>query len=77
MVRIYSMTKPLTSVAVMMLYEQGHFQLDDPVSLFLPYFADMRVAVGGQRGKIDTVPAARPMTIRDLLTHTSGLTYGF
>ena len=76
-VRIYSMTKPLTSVAVMMLYEQGLFQLDDPLSRYLPYFADMRVATGGQRGKIDTVPAARPITVRDLLTHTSGLTYGF
>ena len=76
-VRIYSMTKPLTSVAVMMLYEQGLFQLDDPVSRFLPCFTTMRVATGGQRGKIDTAPAARPITIRDLLTHTSGLTYGF
>ena len=76
-VRIYSMTKPLTSVAVMMLYEEGRFQLDDPVSAYLPCFSTMRVAVGGQRGKIDTVPAARPITIRDLLTHTSGLTYGF
>ena len=76
-VRIYSMTKPLTSVAVMMLYEQGRFQLDDPVSAYLPCFTTMRVASGGQRGKIDTVPAARPITIRDLLTHTSGLTYGF
>ena len=76
-VRIYSMTKPLTSVAIMMLYEQGLFQLDDPVSRFLPCFTTMRVAAGGQRGKIDTVPAARQITIRDLLTHTSGLTYGF
>ncbi len=76
-VRIYSMTKPLTSVAVMMLYEEGRFQLDDPVSHYLPCFTTMRVATGGQRGKLDTVPAARPITIRDLLTHTSGLTYGF
>ena len=77
-VRIYSMTKPLTSlVAIMMLYEQGLFQLDDPISRFLPYFANMRVANGGQRGKVDTVPAAREITFRDLLTHTSGLTYGF
>ena len=76
-VRIYSMTKPLTSLAIMMLYEQGLFQLDDPISLFLPYFTNMRVASGGQRGKIDTVPAAREITFRDLLTHTSGLTYGF
>ncbi|MGH7212204.1 MAG: serine hydrolase domain-containing protein [Acetobacteraceae bacterium] len=76
-VRIYSMTKPLTSVAVMMLYEEGRFQLDDPIARFLPCFANMRVAVGGSRGKIDTVPAERQITIRDLLTHTSGLTYGF
>ncbi|WP_216851329.1 serine hydrolase [Acidisphaera sp. L21] len=76
-VRIYSMTKPLTSLAIMMLYEEGRFQLDDPISRFLPYFAHMRVASGGQRGKIDTVPAAREITFRDLLTHTSGLTYGF
>ncbi len=76
-VRIYSMTKPLTSVAVMMLYEEGRFQLDDPIARFLPCFADMRVAVGGSRGKIDTVPAERDITLRDLLTHTSGLTYGF
>lgn len=76
-VRIYSMTKPLTSVALMMLYEQGLFQLDDPVSRYLPAFATMRVATGGNRAKLDTVPAERPITIRDLLTHTSGLTYGF
>jgi CubicO group peptidase (beta-lactamase class C family) len=76
-VRIYSMTKPLTSLAILMLYEEGRFQLDDPVSRFLPAFKHMRVASGGQRGKIDTVPAAREITIRDLLTHTSGLTYGF
>ncbi|MFC6790420.1 serine hydrolase domain-containing protein [Methylobacterium komagatae] len=75
--RIYSMTKPLTSVAVMQLYEQGLFQLDDPVSRFLPEFAEMRVAVGGNRAKIETEPARRPITIRDLLTHTAGLTYGF
>lgn len=75
--RIYSMTKPLTSVAVMMLYEEGRFQLDDPLSRYLPEFAEMRVAVGGNRVKLDTVPAQRQITIRDLLTHTSGLTYGF
>ncbi len=75
--RIYSMTKPLTSVAVMQLYEQGHFQLDDPVSRFLPEFKEMRVAVGGNRAKIETEPAKRPITVRDLLTHTAGLTYGF
>ncbi len=75
--RIYSMTKPLTSLAVLMLYEEGRFQLDDPVARFLPEFAEMRVMVGGNRAKLETVPALRPITIRDLLTHTSGLTYGF
>ena len=75
--RIYSMTKALTSTAIMMLYEEGRFQLDDPISRFLPAFAGQRVAAGGMRGKIDTVPAARDITFRDLLTHTSGLTYGF
>ena len=76
-VRIYSMTKPLTSVAIMMLYEEGRFQLDDPISRFIPPFAGQRVLTGGSRGKLDTVPAARDITFRDLLTHTSGLTYGF
>ena len=75
--RIYSMTKPLTSTAIMMLYEEGRFQLDDPISRFLPAFRNMRVYAGGSRGKIDTVPAEREITFRDLLTHTSGLTYGF
>ncbi len=75
--RIYSMTKPLTSVAVMQLYERGLFQLDDPVARYLPEFAEMRVAVGGNRAKIETEPARRPITVRDLLTHTAGLTYGF
>jgi CubicO group peptidase (beta-lactamase class C family) len=75
--RFYSMTKPLTSTAVMMLYEEGHFQLDDPITRFLPCFKDMRVSVGGMRGKLETVPAERDISFRDLLTHTSGLTYGF
>ncbi|NKC33457.1 serine hydrolase domain-containing protein [Falsiroseomonas selenitidurans] len=75
--RIYSMTKPITSVAIMMLYEEGRFQLDDPISRFLPYFANQRVCTGGARGKLETVPAMRCITFRDLLTHTSGLTYGF
>ncbi|MHC2002668.1 serine hydrolase domain-containing protein [Methylobacterium sp. CM6241] len=75
--RIYSMTKPLTSVAVMMLYEEGRFQLDDPITRFLPEFTDMRVFTGGNRVKAETVPAQRPITIRDLLTHTAGFTYGF
>jgi len=75
--RIYSMTKPLTSVAIMMLYEEGRFQLDDPITRFLPCFHDMRVLTGGTRGQWDSVPAERDITFRDLLTHTSGLTYGF
>ncbi len=77
MFRIYSMTKPLTSTAIMMLYEEGRFQLDDPISRFLPSFATMRVYTGGSRGSVDSVPATRGITFRDLLTHTSGLTYGF
>ena len=75
--RFYSMTKPLTSAAIMMLYEEGRFQLDDPVTRFLPYFANQRVCTGASRGKLETVPAERDITFRDLLTHTSGLTYGF
>lgn len=75
--RIYSMTKPLTSTAIMMLYEEGRFQLDNPISRFIPAFANSRVCVGGSRGKLDTVPAERDITFRDLLSHTSGLTYGF
>jgi CubicO group peptidase (beta-lactamase class C family) len=76
-VRIYSMTKPLTSTAIMMLYEEGRFQLDNPISRFIPAFRNPRVYSGGSRGKIETVPAEREITFRDLLTHTSGLTYGF
>jgi len=74
LVRIYSMTKPLASVALMMLYEDGLFQLDDPISDVLPAFKTMRVWDGEGR---DPVPAERGITYRDLLTHTSGLTYGF
>lgn len=74
--RIYSMTKPLTSVAIMMLYEEGRFQLDDPITRFLPSFRDMRVFTSGSRGTYESVPAERDITFRDLLTHTAGLTYG-
>lgn len=76
-VRIYSMTKPLTSAAIMMLYEEGRFQLDDPVSRFLPVFANQRVFVSNMRDQFHSVPAQRDITFRDLLTHTSGLTYHF
>jgi CubicO group peptidase (beta-lactamase class C family) len=75
--RIYSMTKPITSVGLMMLYEQGRFQLDDPVHRFIPSWKDLRVFVGGNHPVWKTAPVERPMTIRDLLSHTSGLTYGF
>jgi CubicO group peptidase (beta-lactamase class C family) len=75
--RLFSMTKPLTSVAAMMLYEEGFFQLDDPISRWLPAFAGQRVFTGGGYGATMTEPAVRDITFRDLLTHTSGLTYGF
>ena len=75
--RIYSMTKPITSIAIMMLYEEGRFQLDDPVSRSSRPSRDLRVFTGGSRGRSRRVPAERDITFRDLLTHTSGLTYGF
>jgi CubicO group peptidase (beta-lactamase class C family) len=74
--RIYSMTKPITSTAAMMLYEEGKFRLGDPLHDFLPEFKDMQVAEKGTDGDVKLVPAARPITIRDLLTHTAGLGYG-
>ena len=77
LVRIYSMTKALTSTAIMMLYEEGRFQLDDPITGFLPCFRGQRVFTGGSRLAYQSVPAERDITFRDLLTHTSGLTYGF
>lgn len=75
--RIYSMTKPITSVAAMMLHEEGGFELTDPVSAFIPSFADARVYTGGPDLRPLTVPATEPVRIWHLLTHTSGLTYGF
>ena len=71
--RIYSMTKPITSVAVMMLYEEGHFQLNAPISEFIPAFKDMKVYANRGDAIID---AESEMTIKHLLTHTSGLIYG-
>ena len=71
--RIYSMTKPITSIAVMMLYEEGHFQLSTPVSEIIPAFKDMQVYT---EGGADIVDAETEMTIKHLLTHTSGLIYG-
>ena len=75
--RIYSMTKPVTSVAAMMLYEEGAFELKDPVHRFIPSFRDVRVYTQGSALKAATVPATEPVRIWHLLTHTSGLTYGF
>ena len=75
--RIYSMTKPITSVAAMMLYEEGAFELKDPGQPFIPSFADMRVYRAGSASNPVTEPATEPMRIWHLLTHTSGLTYGF
>ena len=75
--RIYSMTKPVTSVAAMMLWEQGAFDLNDPISKWLPEFADARVYVGGPATKPVTAPVTEPIRVWHLLTHTSGLTYGF
>ncbi len=75
--RIYSMSKPVTSVALMQLYEHGHFQLDQPVHKLIPSWRDLRVYQAGQYPEFMTTPCSRPMTIRDVLTHQSGLTYGF
>ncbi|MDF3074091.1 MAG: beta-lactamase family protein [Alphaproteobacteria bacterium] len=79
--RIYSMTKPLTSVAAMMLVEEGKMQLSDPVAKYLPVMKELQVGAEkpGADGKpmLETAPAKRTMTVQDLLRHTSGLTYGF
>ena len=74
--RIYSMTKPITSVAVMMLYERGLLHLDDPASEYIPALKQLEVFESGDAKSYRTVPAQREMTIRDLLTHTAGFTYG-
>ena len=79
--RIYSMSKPITSVAIMMLVEQGKLTLDEPVAKYIPAFKEMKVSVEakGEDGKPEhqLVDAKKPITIQDLLRHTSGLTYGF
>jgi len=76
-VRLYSMTKPVTSVAAMMLYEEGAFDLYDPVSSVIPSFADAMVWAGGNRDAPVLEPQRAPMAMWNLFTHTSGLTYGF
>ncbi|GAA5130083.1 serine hydrolase domain-containing protein [Pseudonocardia adelaidensis] len=75
--RIYSMSKPITSVAVLMLYERGLIELTDPVARYLPAFADMRVYRSGSAANPGTAPAAEPIRVWHLLTHTAGLTYGW
>lgn len=74
--RIYSMTKPIASVALMTLYERGHFQLNDPVSRFFPSWKQHRVWVSGEGSSMVTEAPARPVSMRDMLCHTGGLTYG-
>ena len=79
--RIYSMSKPITTAAAMMLVEEGRLQLDDPLSKYIPAFAAVKVGVETKAGDgttvLDSVPAKRPITIQDLMRHTSGITYGF
>ena len=74
--RLYSMTKPITSVALMSLYEKGYFQLNDPVSRFIPSWRNHRVWVSGRGAEMVTEPTVRPVSMRDMLCHTGGLTYG-
>lgn len=75
--QIYSMTKPVTGAALMQLWEQGKFRLDDPLARYLPEYADMRVYAGKDAaGQPRYIPAARPITVRDILRHTAGFAYG-
>jgi CubicO group peptidase (beta-lactamase class C family) len=75
--RIYSMTKPITSTAVLMLYEEGRFRLTDPVADYIPAFKKVKVLENPPASGVRFVEPARPITIRHLLTHTAGLSYGF
>ena len=75
---MYSMTKPITSVALLMLYEEGKFQLTDPLSKFFPAFADVKVLTGmTPSGGMLLDSPRRPITIQDVFRHTAGFTYGF
>src|ERR1700679_1094164 len=79
--RLFSMTKPITSVAAMMLFDEGRLKLDDPVAKYIPSFAEAKVGVekNDDHGEkvLELVPLKRPITIFDLMTHTSGIVYGF
>ncbi|MFD9316513.1 serine hydrolase domain-containing protein [Streptomyces sp. NPDC057456] len=75
--RIYSMTKPVTSVAALILVEEGRLRLDDPVADHLPAFADQRVYTGGSGADLTTRPVGQPLLVRHLMTHTAGLTFAF
>ena len=75
--RIYSMSKPITGVAMMLLFEEGKWQLNDPVSKHIPEFANLKVAkVNPQTGAVTPVAPDHPMTMRELMSHSGGLTYG-
>ena len=75
--RIYSMSKPITSVAVMMLYEESRFQLNDPVSKYIPDFKKVKVFIKETKDGLELADSEREITIRDLLSHTAGLSYGW
>ena len=78
--RIYSMSKPITTVAAMMLVEEGKLRLDEPVSKYIPSFTNVKVGVEtkGENGMaLELVPPERAITIQDLMRHTSGITYGY
>ena len=75
--RVYSMTKPIAATVLMTLYEEGLFQLSDPVYKYLPVFEGVQVMEGDEAGNQRLVAAKRPPTVRDLLTHTAGFTYHF
>ncbi|MGE5224936.1 MAG: serine hydrolase domain-containing protein [Omnitrophica WOR_2 bacterium] len=75
--RIYSMTKPITSAALMMLFEEGRFLLSDPLTNYLPEFQGIQVAESEPDGQVKLVAPRRPITLHDLFTHTAGLSYGF
>lgn len=74
--RIYSMSKPITSIALMQLYEQGHFQLNDPIYRVVPQWRDQQVWVSGEGEQMQTRAPKQPMTFRHILNHSSGITYG-